>query len=135
VEVHVDLRDPDATAGADGGDPRPEPAIDPPLDDVPPESAEPEGRRYPSTLGGIFYLVVLGVSAVGLAVVSRGDWRLGVRWIAGALVFAAVVRLVIPAPQAGMLAVRRRSVDVVILVAIGAALWFLSSSIPNQPVL
>ena len=131
----MDLRDPDATAGAAGGDPRPEPAIDPPLDDVPPESAEPEGRRYPSTLGGIFYLVVLGVSAVGLAVVSRGDWRLGVRWIAGALLFAAVVRLVIPAPQAGMLAVRRRSVDVVILVAIGAALWFLSSSIPNQPVL
>ena len=131
----MDLRDPDATAGADGGDPRPEPAIDPPLDDVPPESAEPEGRRYPSTLGGIFYLVVLGVSAVGLAVVSRGDWRLGVRWIAGALLFAAVVRLLIPAPQAGMLAVRRRSVDVVILVVIGAALWFLSSSIPNQPVL
>ena len=57
------------------------------------------------------------------------------KWIAGALLFAAVVRLVIPAPQAGMLAVRRRSVDVVILVVIGAALWFLSSSIPNQPVL
>ena len=45
------------------------------------------------------------------------------------------MRLVIPAPQAGMLAVRRRCVDVVILVVIGAALWFLSSSIPNQPVL
>jgi cation transport ATPase len=135
VEVHVDLRDPDATAGDNGGDPRPAPDLDPPPDDVPPESAEPEGRRYPSTLGGIFYLVVLGVSAVGLAIVSRGDWRLGVKWIAGALVFAAVVRLVIPAPQAGMLAVRRRSVDVVILVALGAALWFLSSSIPNQPVL
>ena len=57
------------------------------------------------------------------------------KWIAGALLFAAVVRLLIPAPQAGMLAVRRRSVDVVILVVIGAALWFLSSSIPNQPVL
>src|SRR3954464_1072015 len=111
MEGTVEGRDPDPARGPD---------IDPPLDDVPPESAEPEGRRYPSTLGGIFYLVVLGVSAVGLAVVSQGDWRLGVRWIAGALLFAAVVRLVIPAPQAGMLAVRRRSVDVVILVAIGA---------------
>ncbi len=131
----MDLRDPDATAGDNGGESRPEPVLDPSPDDVPPESAEPEGRRYPSTLGGMFYLVVLGISAVGLAIVSKGDWRLGVKWIAGALLFAAVVRLLIPAPQAGMLAVRRRSVDVVILVAIGAALWFLSSSIPNQPVL
>jgi len=129
--VH-DLRELDAGHRRDS---RAAALIDAPPDDVPPESAEPEGRRYPSTLGGIFYLVVLGVSAVGLAIVTQHDWRLGVRWIAGALLFAAVVRLVIPAPQAGMLAVRRRSVDVVILVAIGAALWFLSSSIPNQPVL
>jgi hypothetical protein len=135
VEVDVELRDPDATDGENGGDSRGEPDLDPPVDDVLPESAEPEGRRYPSTLGGMFYLVVLGVSAVGLGIVSEGDWRLGVKWISGALVVAAVVRLVIPAPQAGMLAVRRRGVDVVILAALGIALWFLSTSIPNHPVL
>ena len=112
-----------------------EPDLDPPVDDVPAESAEPGGRRYPSTLGGMFYLVVLGVSAIGLGIVTQGDWRLGVKWIAGALVLAAAVRLVIPAPQAGMLAVRRRSIDVVILAALGVALFFLSTSIPNQPVL
>jgi hypothetical protein len=112
-----------------------EPDLDPPVDDVPPESAEPEGRRYPSTIGGMFYLLVLGVSAVGLGIVSQGDWRLGVTWIAGALAIAAVVRLVIPEPQAGMLAVRRRAVDVVILAALGVALFILSTSIPNQPVL
>lgn len=116
-------------------DPDPGPDIDPPVDDVPPESAEPEGRRYPSTLGGAFYLLVLLVSAVGLGIVSQGDWRLGVKWIGASLVFGAVVRLVIPAQQAGMLAVRRRAVDVVILAAVGIALWFLSTSIPNQPVL
>ena len=109
------------------------PDLDPPPDDVPPESAEPEGRRYPSTLGGLCYLVVLVVSGVGLALVSQGHWRPGVKWISGALVAAALVRLVIPAHQAGMLAVRRRSVDVVILASVGIALWFLSSSIPNQP--
>jgi hypothetical protein len=43
------------------------------------------------------YLLVLGVSAVGLGIVTEGDWRLGVKWIAGALLGAAVVRLVIPA--------------------------------------
>jgi hypothetical protein len=109
------------------------PDLEPPLDDVPPESAEPQGRRYPSTIGGAFYLLVLLGSAVGLWLVSQGHWRAGVKAIAGALVFAAVVRLVIPAQQAGMLAVRRRTVDVVILVVIGVALWFLSTSIPNQP--
>jgi hypothetical protein len=56
-----------------------------------------------------------------------------VKWIAAALVFGALVRLVIPAPQAGMLAVRRRWVDVVILTVAGVALWILSTSIPNQP--
>jgi hypothetical protein len=109
------------------------PDLDPPLDDVPPESAEPDGRRYPSTLGGLLYLVVLAVSCLGLVLVSQGHWRSGVKWIGGALVVAAVVRLVIPAPQAGMLAVRRRGVDVAILVLLGIALWFLSTSIPNQP--
>jgi hypothetical protein len=146
VEVDVELRDPDATAGENGGDlpepetesepePVPEPDLDPPLDDVPPESAEPEGRRYPSTLGGLAYLVVLGVSAVGLGIVTSGSWRPGIRWIAAALLAAAVVRLFIPAQQAGMLAVRRRAVDVVILAVLGIALWFLSTSIPNQPLL
>jgi hypothetical protein len=79
--------------------------------------------------------VVLAVAAVGLAIVGRGDWRLGVRCIAGALIGGAVVRLFIPQDQAGMLAVRRRLVDVTILAVVGAALWFLSTSIPNQPLL
>lgn len=135
VEVDVELRDPDPVSGENGGDPRPEPALDPPLNDVPAESAEPEGRRYPSTIGGMVYLVILGISAVGLGIVTDGNWRLGVKWIAAALVCAAVARLVIPAQQAGMLAVRRRAVDVVILAGLGVALWFLSTSIPNQPLL
>jgi len=106
-----------------------------PVDDVPPESAEPEGRRYPSTIGGAFYLLVLAISTAGLVVVTQGDWRLGVRWISTALGLAALVRLVIPAQQAGMLAVRRRPVDVAILAVAAIALWALSVSIPNQPLL
>jgi len=121
----VELREPE------GGDP--ERAPEPTVEDVPAESAEPEGRRYPSTLGGMCYLIVLGLSVVGLVIVTQGDWRVGVKWIAASLVAAAVARLVLPAPQAGMLAVRRRLVDVVLLAAVGVALWILSTSIPNQP--
>jgi hypothetical protein len=130
-EVDVELREPvpEQPEPEPGG----EPDLEPPVDDVPPESAEPEGRRYPSTVGGAIYLLVLAVSAVGLVIVAQGSWRAGVKWIASSLLFAALVRLVIPAPQAGMLAVRRRVIDVLVLAVVGAALWFLSTSIPNQP--
>jgi DUF3017 family protein len=129
MEGDVELREPE------GGEPASEPVepVEPVVEDVPAESAEPEGRRYPSTLGGLCYLAVLAVSVVGLVVVTQGDWRLGVKWIAASLGAAAVARLLLPAPQAGMLAVRRRSLDVLLLASVGAALWFLSATIPNQP--
>ena len=77
--------------------------------------------------------MVLAASAVGLGITARGDWRLGVRWIAASLLAAAVLRLVLPARDAGMLAVRRRSVDVALLVVVGLALFVLAATIPNQP--
>jgi hypothetical protein len=127
----VELREPEG--GDPGPEPAPEPVVEPVVEDVPAESAEPEGRRYPSTLGGLCYLIVLGISVVGLVIVTQGDWRVGVKWIAASLVAAAVARLLLPAPQAGMLAVRRRFVDVALLTVVGVALWILSTSIPNQP--
>ena len=53
------------------------PDLDPPVPDVPAESAEPAGRRYPSTLGGMFYLVVLAVSGAGLVLVSQATGAAG----------------------------------------------------------
>ena len=91
------------------------------------------GGRYPSTIGGALYLLVLAASGVGLTIVAHGNWRLGVKWISAALVCSAVARLLLPTRDAGMLAVRRRLVDVGLLVALGAGLWILSVAIPNQP--
>lgn len=111
-------------------------AIEPPHDEPEPISAEAtdgeDVRRYPSTIGGAFYLVVLAVVAVSVGIVTAGNWRLGVRWFGGALVFAAVVRAVLPAKDAGMLAVRRRWWDCVLLAGTGAALIALAGSIPDQ---
>lgn len=90
-------------------------------------------RRYPSTIGGGLYLLVLLVVGVGLGIVLLGDWRVGVRWIGGALVLGAGFRLVVPAPESGMLAVRHRLVDAGMLTVVGGALVFLAGSIPNQP--
>lgn len=97
------------------------------------ERAEAARRRRPSTIGGAVYLAVLAAAAAGLGIVSQHNWRLGVKWIAASLVVGAVVRLALPAQEAGMLAVRRRLVDVGLLIVVGVALWFLSTSIPNQP--
>ena len=115
-----------------------ESANDDPANDLDPaeptqESDELDGRRYPSTIGGAFYLVVLAVVAIAIGVVASGNWRTGVRWFGAALVFAAVVRAVLPAKDAGMLAVRKRWWDCFLLIATGVALIVLAGSIPDQP--
>ena len=92
-----------------------------------------EERRYPSTIGGAFYLLVLVTAGVGIAIVWSGDWQLGIRCFSGALCFAALLRLVLPARDAGMLAVRNRFFDALLLGGVGAAIFFLATTIPNQP--
>ncbi len=105
---------------------------EPPVEEPGPE--EQTERRYPSTIGGAFYLAVLAGTAFGIGIVAQShDWRLGVRVVAGALGAAALLRLVLPQRDAGMLAVRHRLVDVGLLCLVGGALFFLAGSIPDQP--
>lgn len=95
---------------------------------------EPEAqRRYPSTLGGLCYMVVALVSVAGLGIVAVGDWRTGIQLIGGALVAGALCRLVLPDDKAGMLKVRRKSLDVIFTSSLGAALVTLAILVPNQP--
>jgi hypothetical protein len=96
-------------------------------------AAEEDGRRYPSTIGGMFYLLVLAVVAAALALVVLDEWRSGIRVMGGALIFAALVRLVLRSRDAGMLAVRHKLLDALVLVVLGGALIFLAGSIPDQP--
>lgn len=115
-----------------------------PPEDIPPISAEDlvggeadpsavEERRYPSTIGGAFYLLVLLVVGAGLVVVITGEWRLGIRIMGGSLLGAALIRLLLRARDAGMLAVRHKLLDAFVLVVLGVALIFLAGSIPDQP--
>ena len=110
--------------------------IEPP-ESVPPVSAEPvdpdEPRRYPSTIGGAFYLLVLGAVGVSMVVVALDEWRTGIRLMGGSLIVAAAVRLVLRRRDAGMLAVRHKFLDAVVLIVLGGALIFLAGSIPDQP--
>jgi hypothetical protein len=101
--------------------------------DEPEDLDELEERRYPSTIGGAFYLLILSATGVGVGIVASGDWRLGIRCMGGGLCFAAICRLVLPNRDAGMLAVRSRMFDALILAGLGLALFFLASTIPDQP--
>jgi hypothetical protein len=77
-------------------------------------------------------LVVLACAAGGVAfaVVVPEHWLRGVLFMAGALVLAGLLRLALPARQAGILAVRGRTVDVLCYVGSGAALWVVGLLIP-----
>lgn len=103
------------------------------VDGVRTEPDDEEERRYPSTIGGAFYLLVLAVCMVGVGIVVTGEWRTGIRVFGGALLLGALVRLVLPNRDAGMLAVRVKPFDVLMLAALGSALLFLAGSIPDQP--
>jgi hypothetical protein len=105
-----------------------------PVSEIAEEIAEEEGRRYPSTIGGFFYLWVLAAAALGVAWAWIGDdWRVSVRWIAASLLAAATLRLLLPTKDAGMLAVPHRLLDVLTLGSIGGVLMFLAQTIPDQP--
>ena len=92
-----------------------------------------EPRRIPSTVGGLVYLIVVGLTVVGLVVVAFGPWRRGIVLIGLALLVGALMRALLRDRDAGMLRVRRhRWIDVLMLGGVGAALILLASVIPNQ---
>ena len=92
----------------------------------------PPRRRYPSTFGGLIYLVVVLTTVVGLAMAALGPWRRGVALVGVALVFASCMRLVTKEDEAGMLRVRSRWFDVTVLAGVGIALIALAANIPDQ---
>jgi multisubunit Na+/H+ antiporter MnhB subunit len=89
--------------------------------------------KRPQTLGGLVYLCVLGASVVGLGIVLAGAWRTGLSWIGVGLLVAAAARLVLSERRAGMLRVRRKWSDVLMLTVAGVGLLVLAVAVPNQP--
>jgi hypothetical protein len=102
-------------------------------------AAEPGGLRgvtevhRPSTIGGIVYLAVLAAAVAGIVIAALGAWRTGVSWLGVALLVAATTRLLLREESAGMLQVRRRTLDAAILATMGIGLLVLAFTIPNQP--
>ena len=75
--------------------------------------------------------LVLIVVAGGLVVVAVGAFRAGSVIVAAALVFAAFLRAFLPEQVAGMLAIRRRTTDVVTMATFGLALAVVAFLVPG----
>ena len=70
--------------------------------------------------------------AGGLAVIALGGFRAGSVIVAAALVFAAFLRAFLPEEVAGMLAIRRRSTDVLTMALFGLALAVVAFLVPAR---
>ncbi len=95
--------------------------------------ATPAAAR-PPRLAQLPYLVVLAGSAVGLAWMWHGGGqrtRSGTLAVSGALLIAALARLVLPEARAGMLASRGRFMDVVTLAAMAIGLLAVGLLLPT----
>ena len=68
------------------------------------------------------YVCVLCGVTLGLVVVATGHFKKGSLLVGGAVLLGALARLVLPAGQVGLLATRKRAVDVVILVGFAVAI-------------
>jgi predicted phage tail protein len=95
--------------------------------------SEDGADRRPQTIGGGVYLLVVASALVGLAVTVVGAWRTGVIWIGVGLLAGGVARLLLPERQAGMLRVREKAADVVLMLLVGSALVVLAVVVPDQP--
>ncbi|MGI9155989.1 MAG: DUF3017 domain-containing protein [Marmoricola sp.] len=89
--------------------------------------------QRPKTIGGALYFAVVALTAVGLVVVGFGSWRHGVMFIGAGLLLSALARALLGEYDAGMLRVRRRWFDVLVLAFTGFVLIYLAATIPNQP--
>jgi hypothetical protein len=76
-------------------------------------------------------VAVLAVVGAGLALGAAGQWRPGAWVIAAGVLLAGLLRLVLPARRAGLLAVRSRRLDAAMLFGLGGALALLASSVPD----
>ncbi|SDX50877.1 Protein of unknown function [Modestobacter sp. DSM 44400] len=74
--------------------------------------------------------LVIVAAGTGLALVAVEQWRRGLVVIGLALVLAALLRLLLPLPRVGFLAVRSRPVDVTLTAGAGAALAVIALTIP-----
>ena len=92
-------------------------------DERPPIRGGWVGRQWP-------LLTVLGGGVVGLGAVALDHFRIGCLLLGFSVLFAGLARLLLPARRVGLLVVRSRAFDVVVLAVMGVALVVLALVVP-----
>lgn len=103
----------------------------------PPRYAQPaHGARARVDQGPLWrqwpLLLALALFVVGVVVAAAGHWRRGSLLMGAAAAVAGLLRLLLPAERAGLLVVRRRWFDVLVLLVTGAGMGVLSVLVPPQ---
>jgi hypothetical protein len=83
------------------------------------------------TLGTIAFLACLGLSAIGIVLAAFGSWRQGAGYVGVSLLLACLTRFVLPERMAGLLRVRRKALDVVLLGVLGIGIVVLALLVPD----
>lgn len=87
--------------------------------------------KVPYWLSQVPYALVLSALAAGIVIVAAAYFKRGPAIIAGALLLAATFRLFLPKDWIGLLAVRRRWVDLLTLVTLAVLLIVLAWVAPQ----
>ncbi|GAA1278820.1 DUF3017 domain-containing protein [Saccharothrix xinjiangensis] len=84
------------------------------------------GRHLP-------FALVLGVAALGFLRIVQYHWRQGAVLIGVALLVAALLRVLVTDEQAGLIAIRGRSVDALLYSGLGFAVIAVAMTIIGGP--
>ena len=77
-------------------------------------------------------LLVLGAGAGGLVTVALGAFRPGCILLGSGALFAALARAVLPARRVGLLVVRSRVFDVLVLLVLGLGIVVFAIIVPPE---
>lgn len=94
------------------------------------QTAQTAERPAPGLLTQAVYVLVLCGVAGGLAVVAADHFKRGGVLIAGSVLLGALARLVLPEGKVGMLAIRGRVLDVLMMTTLALALGFAAALLP-----
>ncbi|MPZ60386.1 MAG: DUF3017 domain-containing protein [Propionibacteriales bacterium] len=83
------------------------------------------------SLGTVAFVGALGLTGIGVLVAAVGSWRQGAGYVGAALLLACLARMVLPDRMSGLLRVRRKAVDVVILGLLGGGIVVLALLVPD----
>lgn len=92
-----------------------------------PVTPVPAWRRH------LAFAAVLAVVVLGLVRIVQYHWREGTTIIAGALLLAAGLRMLLPPQRSGLLAIRSRGVDVLLYGGFGLMVLYVALTIVGGP--